>query len=147
MTLAEASEEDEMAGRDSIRYSEAFKLQVISEIESGKFACIEHARLAYGIGGMNTIRKWLEKYARRDLLGRIIRVERPEERDQIKALKARIRDLERAVADSKVQEVLASAYFEIVCEQFGVSDTEGLKKSIAEKLSAGESRSGKGGGK
>ncbi len=130
-----------MAGRDTIRYSEAFKLQVIAEIESGKFDCIEQARMAYGIRGTYTIQRWIRKYGREDLQGRIIRVEKPEERDQIKALKARIRDLERAVADSKVQEVLANAYFEIVCEEFGVRDTEGLKKSIADKLSDGESRS------
>lgn len=130
-----------MAGRDVIRYSEAFKLQVIGELESGKFDCIEQARRAYGIGGTNTIQKWLRKYGKRNLLGRVIRVEKPEERDQIKALKARIRELERAVADSKVQEVLSRAYFEIVCEQYGVDDIEGLKKSIARKLSERESGS------
>lgn len=136
-----------MGRRDTIRYSEAFKLQVIGEIESGKFDCVEQARRAYGIGGMRTIHGWLRKYGRKDLQGRIIRVEKPEQRDQIKALKARIRDLERAVADSKVQEVLANAYFQIVCEQFGVGDIEGLKKSIARKLSDGQSRPGKGSGK
>ena len=120
---------------------------MIWEIESGKFDCIEQARRAYGIGGTSTIHKWLLKYGRRELLGRAIRVEKPEERDQIKALKARIRDLERAVADSKVKEVLANAYFDIVCEQHGVADSEALKKSIAKKLSDEESRPGKGRGK
>jgi len=145
--LLEQVKEEGMGRRDTIRYSEAFKLQVIGEIESGKFDCIEQARMAYGIGGMRTIHGWLRKYGRKDLQGRIIRVEKPEERDQIKALKARIRDLERAVADSKVQEVLASAYFQIVCEQFGVGDIEGLKKSIARKLSAEPPRPGKESGK
>jgi transposase-like protein len=130
-----------MAGRETIRYSEALKLQVIGELESGRFDCIEQARRAYGIGGTNTIQKWLRKYGKRNLLGRIIRVEKPEERDQIKALKARIRELERAVADSKVQEVLSRAYFEIVCEEYGVDDIEGLKKSIARQLSERESGS------
>ena len=130
-----------MVVRDTIRYSEAFKLQVISEIESGKFDCIEQARRAYGIGGKNIIQKWLRKYGKRNLLGKVIRVEKPNERDQIKALKARIRELERAVADSKVQEVLSRAYFEIVCEEYGVEDIEGLKKSIARQLSDEESGS------
>jgi transposase-like protein len=97
---------------------------------------VEHARRAYGIGGTQTVHQWLRKYGRNDLQGRIIRVEKPGERDQIKALKARIRQLESAVADSKVQEVLARAYFEVVCEEFGVEDVEALKKSIAAKLSA-----------
>jgi transposase-like protein len=120
----------------TLRYSEAFKLQVIGQIESGRFECVEHARQAYGIGGTQTVHQWLRKYGRSDLQGRIIRVEKPGERDQIKALKARIRQLESAVADSKVQEVLARAYFEVVCEEFGVEDVEALKKSIAAKLSA-----------
>jgi transposase-like protein len=125
----------------TLRYSEAFKLQVIGQIESGRFECVEHARQAYGIGGTQTVHQWLRKYGRNDLQGRIIRVEKPGERDQIKALKARIRQLEGAVADSKVQEVLARAYFEIVCEEFGVEDVEALKKSIAAKLSAEEGES------
>ena len=136
-----------MGKRVTIRYSEAFKLHVIGEIESGKFDCIEQARIAYGIRGTYTIQRWIRKYGRKDLEGRIIRVEKPQERDQIKALKARIRDLERAVADSKVQEVLSKAYFEIVCEQFGVADVEGLKKSIARKLSAEPPGRGKESGK
>jgi transposase-like protein len=130
-----------MSGRDTIRYSEAFKLQVISELESGKFACPEEARRAYGIGGTNTVHQWLRKYGRNDLRGRVVRVEKPGEKDQIKALKERIRELEKAVADSKVQEVLARAYFDIVCDQYGVADKEALKKNIAAKLSAGERRS------
>lgn len=125
----------------TVRYSEAFKLQVLSELESGKFDCVEQARRAYGIGGMRTIHHWIRKYGREELQGRIIRVEKPEERDRIKALQDRIRELERAVADSKVEEVLAKAYFEIVCEQFGVKDIDALKKSIAGKLSERESGS------
>lgn len=131
-----------MAGRVTMRYSEAFKLQVIAEVESGKFDSLAQARETYGIGGAYTLQRWLRKYGRNDLLGRIVRVEKPQERDQVKALKARIRDLERAVADSKVQEVLSRAYFEIVCEQYGVKDVEALKKSIAAKLSAEEHGSG-----
>jgi len=140
-------EGDGMRERTLIRYSEAFKLQVIGEIESGKFDSIKQAQAAYGIGGACTIRRWMRRYGRRDLESRIVRVETPQERDQIKALKARIRDLERAVADSKVQELLSNAYFEIVCEEFGVSDVDGLKKSIAKRVSAEPPRPPKGCGK
>jgi transposase len=131
----------------AIRYSEAFKLHVIGELGSGKFESVEQAKEAYGIRGSCTIPGWIRKYGRKDLETRIIRVETAQERDQIKALKARIRDLERAVADSKVQEVLANAYFEIVCEQFGVADIDGLKKSIAKELSVEPPKPGKGAGK
>ena len=57
------------------------------------------------------------------------------ELNDIDALKARIAELERAVVDSKVQECLYKAYFDIVCREYGVSDPDGLKKNIDKKLS------------
>jgi transposase len=123
-------------GQEVVRYSEAFKRHVVEELERGVLRSHGEARERYGIGGAETINGWLRRYGRNHLLGRVVRVESVEERDQIKALKARVRDLERAVADAKVQETLAKAYFEIVCEKHGVTDVEALKKSIAAKLSS-----------
>jgi transposase-like protein len=116
-----------------LRYSEAFKLQVLSELESGKLRSQAEAREKYGITGAATVAKWLRKYGKRHLMARIVRVEKPGERDEVKALKGRIRELERALADAKVQEVVHRAYFEIVCEKAGVTDPEALKKSIDER--------------
>jgi hypothetical protein len=45
----------------TLRYSEVFRLQVIAEIGSGKFDCVEHARGAYGIGGVRTLHRWLHE--------------------------------------------------------------------------------------
>jgi hypothetical protein len=42
--------------------------------------------------------------------------------------------LEKALADSKVREVLNQAYLEIVCEKFGITDVEGFKKKVDAKL-------------
>ena len=118
-----------------VRYSEAFKLQVVCELESGKLRNQSEARRKYGIAGDGTVANWLRKYGKRHLMSRIVRVERPEERDQVKHLKDRIRQLERALADSKVQEVLHRSYFELLCEDTGERDPEARKKSIAERLS------------
>ena len=128
---------------ETIRYSGAFKLKVICELESGRLRSVEAARRKYGIGGTMTVQKWLRKYGKNHLLSRVVRVETPQEVDRIKALEARVRDLERAVADSKVQETLARAYFDIACEQFGVCDVPGFKKNIAAKLSGVGESSGK----
>ena len=38
-------------GRSYVRYSEAFKRQVVAEIESGKYATIGEANRVYGIRG------------------------------------------------------------------------------------------------
>ena len=132
-----------MADQETMRYSEAFKLKVIGELESGRLRNVEGARRKYGIGGAMTVQKWLRKYGKNHLLARVVRVETPQEVDRIKVLEARVRDLERAVADSKVQETLSRAYLDIACEEFGVRDVPGFKKNIAAKLSGAGGSSGK----
>ena len=122
-----------MSGR-VVRYSEAFKLQVLSELESGKLASISEARERYGISGRNTVQYWLRKYSRDHLRNRIVRVETPKDRDQVKALKKRIRELEKALADSQVNAVLNEAYYQIVCEEHGIEDPEAFKKKLDTKL-------------
>lgn len=123
-----------MLERRTIRYSEAFKLQIIHELETGKLDCVNHAKERYGIAGSATIPGWLKKYGCQDILPKRVRVEMPDEKDQIKKYKKRIRMLEKALADSKVKEVLGQAYFEIVCEEAGIKDPEALKKKLNKKL-------------
>jgi transposase-like protein len=130
--------EGERMKRDQVRYSEAFKLRVVSELETGRVVSQNEARERYGIGGSSTISKWIRKYGKNDLAAKVIRVETSKDRDAMKALKKRIRELEKAVADAKVQEVLHKAYFEIVCERYGVTDPEELKKKLATTLLGGE---------
>jgi len=130
--------------RDQLRYSEAFKVQVVSELETGRLGSQNEARERYGIGGASTIGKWIRKYGKNHLIGKVVRVETTKDRDRMKALKQRIRELEKAVADAKVQEVLHKAYFEIVCEKYGVTDPEALKKKLGRTLSGGESGLAKG---
>mgnify|MGYP001207741879 CR=1 FL=1 len=124
-----------MCEREFRRYSEAFKLEVVREIESGHFESFEQLREKYGILGSNTISKWLVKYGREHLLPRRVRIEMPEEVDQIRKLKKRIKDLERALVNAQVAKVIDEAYFELVCEQSGITDIEGYKKKIAKMLS------------
>jgi transposase-like protein len=50
--------------KETVTYSEAFKMQVVEEISSGKFATITQAQKAYGIRGMTTIQKWIKKYGK-----------------------------------------------------------------------------------
>ena len=48
--------------------------------------------------------------------------------------------LESALADTKVKEVLNQAYFELICEEYGVEDTEKYKKKAEAKLSGEDER-------
>ena len=127
----------------SVRYSEAFKRQVVSEIEQGKHDSIEGARRAYGIGGWNTLLGWVRKYGREDLLQKRVRIETLKERDELTAARKRIRDLEAAVADAHIDCCLEEAYFLVACERLGV-DPEEFKKKNAMTLSELRKGTGKG---
>ena len=83
-----------------IRYSEAFKQQVVSELEEGRFGSSFEASRAYGITGSHTVQRWVMEYGKSHLLSKVVRVEKQGEPGEIKRLKERVRQLESALADS-----------------------------------------------
>jgi transposase-like protein len=120
------------AGLNSgIRYSEAFKLAVVREVE-GQDLPFEQVRRKYGIRGCNTVQMWVRKYGRGDR-GIRIRVEKPEEINELKRLKERVRRLESALADANIDLALERAYTQLVCERAGL-DVEEFKKKAAGQL-------------
>ncbi len=68
------------------RYSQAFKLQVVTEMESGRFRNMEAANKYYGITGIGTIKRWLNEYGKNHLIPKLVRIETVNEKDQIKEL-------------------------------------------------------------
>ena len=112
--------------KPAVRYSEAFKRQVVHELESAELTFAE-ARLKYGIGGGVTVQSWVRKYGN-GTRGRIIRVETPEQIDPLQQLKRRVRELERALADANIDLVLERQYTRMACERAGIKDVEGFKK-------------------
>ncbi len=120
--------------RTVIRYSEAFKRQVVDELERGKHSSLEAARRAYDIRGMSTVWKWVRKYGREDLLPKCVRIETLDERDELKEARKRIRDLEAAVADAHIDYCLEKGYLQAACDRLGV-DLESFKKKHGMTLS------------
>ena len=117
----------------TIRYSEAFKHQVINEVESG--VTCEQVRKKYGIGGINTIQYWMKRLGKLESLPKVIRVEKPDEKAKLKDLERQIRELKNALAETQVRCVIAESRFEIVCEDQGL-DPEAVKKKLdKERLS------------
>ena len=110
-----------------IRYSEAFKQKVVSELEGGRFGSPHEASRAYGIRGATTVRRWVSEYGKSDLLSKVVRVEKQCEPGEIKRLKERVRKLETALADTHMDWALAESYFEILCERTN-TDVETFKK-------------------
>ena len=120
----------------TVRYSEAFKQEVVRGLAEGKYAGPCAAARAQKIGGSGTVYGWVRKYGRGDLLPRRITVSTMSEEDQSKALKKRVRDLERTLSDTHMKELLGEAYLEIACEQLGVSVEEFKKKAAMARSSA-----------
>jgi len=114
-------------GHTVMRYSEAFKRQVVDELERGKFDSVFRASRAYRIKGSMTVERWVRKYGREELLPKIMRVESLKERDEIKEARKRIKDLEAALADAHIDCCLGNAFLEIACERIG-SSVEDFKK-------------------
>ena len=109
------------------RYSEAFKLQVVSEYESG--ASISNLRLKYGIGGGNTIGQWIEKYAREGYRAKAIRIQKADEFQELKAMKKKIIALESALSESILENRMLKATIEAAEKELRTD----LKKNYAKK--------------
>ena len=118
----------------TIVYSEAFRRQVVGELERGKFGSLEAARRAYGIGGATTVTKWVRKYGHEVLLPKRVRIQSLKERDELVEARKRIRELEAAVADAHIDHCLEKAYLEIACERMG-EEPANFKKKHAMTLS------------
>lgn len=127
-----------------VRYSEAFKRQVVDDMEQGKYRSLHAACRAYGIGGTTTVANWVRRYGSEDMLPKNVRVETMNERDELKEARKRIRELEAAVADAHVDHCLEKAYLHVACERMGVDPAE-FKKKHAMTLSELRRGSRKGG--
>jgi len=119
------------------RYSQAFKLQVIRELEEEKLASAWAAKQRYGVA-YATVRRWLQEYGNDHHIRKALRVQTPDEVDEVKRLKQRIRQLESALADATIDLALERAATEIACERAGIEDVEGFKKKHAGKGPIGE---------
>lgn len=110
----------------AIRYSEAFKMGVVRELETNDLP-FAHMQRKYGISGCSTVQKWVRKYGN-GTRGKVIRVEKPEEISELQRLKQRVRQLEAALADSNIDLAIERAYTKMACERAGIKDVEEFKK-------------------
>jgi transposase len=121
--------------KEVVLYSEAFKLQVVNDIETGKYANCHAAGMAYGIRGVATVHRWLVHYGKSHLLRKVIRVETADERDELKRLTAELRRTKEALADAHLDLLLERAYLRISCRRNGEEDVDAFKKKHAGALS------------
>lgn len=116
--------------RKVIRYSISFKQKVVNEIEQ-EGLMISVAMRRYGIGGAETINKWLKEFGKQHLLNTVIRVEMKGEKDRLQALEKEVQKLKLALADA----YLARDCAEEVIKQAEKIYGEDLKKKFGGKVS------------
>lgn len=131
-----------MKPKTMFRYSEAFKQQVVEDVERGRFASAHEAAHAYGVKGHETVQRWLRQSGRGRLVRRIMRVEKPGEPGELKRLKERVRQLEAALADVYMDRALDQSFFEILCQEQGI-EPEAFKKKHDAEASARRGRKSK----
>lgn len=115
------------------KYSSCFKLKVVNEIECGKLS-INQAREIYDIGGAHTIERWIKNLGKNHLLNKVVRIEMKDERDKLKELKDRVRQLEKLLANKELDNLMNEAFLELLAEDHGVNLEEFKKKVDKERL-------------
>jgi transposase-like protein len=111
-----------------IRYSNAFKLQAVREVEAGEM-CAEAVQRKYVIKGHGTVIRWVRELGS-GKYGKVIRVEKADEVDEAARLRSQLRRAKEALADAHMELVLEQAFLAVACEQLDQS-VEGFKKKHA----------------
>ena len=127
--------------KEVVSYSEAFKRNVVEKVGRGLYASLGEARRKNGIGGKETLVKWIKKYGREDILPKRIRVETMKEIDELKAARKEIKELKAALADAHMDWCISSALLDIACEEMGTT-AEALKKNTPLTLAGVRKRRG-----
>jgi transposase-like protein len=110
------------------RYSEGFKLKILSELSTGKYSKRELSRL-YGLQS-STINEWIKKYDRQDLMNTRIMVENQDEISRIKALQKEIEQLKKLLLKKDLDQLVLDSYLEVAAEKLGYKNVAELKKNL-----------------
>lgn len=113
------------------RYSESFKLKILSELSTGKYNKRQLGRI-YGIQN-STINEWIKKYNRTDLMNTRINVETKDEITRIKALQKEIKQLKEALVKKDLDQLVVDSYLEVASEKLGFKNVDELKKNLSKK--------------
>ena len=113
------------------RYSEGFKLKILTELSTGKYSKSELSRL-YGLR-TSTINNWIKKYERSDLMTTRIMIENQDEISRIKALQKEIEQLKKALIKKDLEQLANDSFLEVAAEKLGYKNVAELKKNLNTK--------------
>jgi len=98
-------------------YTLAFKLEVISLVESGQ-CTYKEAQNRFGIQGRSTVLVWLRKHGTLDWKIPVV-MNSPE--SKIKELEAKLQKLEKELKEERLKREMADTILEVAEEQFGIA--------------------------
>jgi transposase-like protein len=110
-------------------------MQMVRELEAGGINW-DQLRRKYGIGGCGTLQRWVGQYGNGGI-GKMIRVQTPQETNELQQLRQRVRRLEAALADSNIDLALERQYTRLACERAGIQDVAEFKKKAAGRRDTG----------
>lgn len=113
------------------RYSESFKLKILSELSTGKYTKRQLGRI-YGIQN-STMNEWIKKYNRTDLMNTRIIVQDKDEITRIKALQKEIEQLKQILIKKDLDHLVLDSYLEVAAEKLGFKNSDELKKNLSKK--------------
>jgi len=108
-----------------IRYSKAFKLQAVRDVETGEI-CARAVERKYGIKGTGTVTRWVRQLGN-GKFGKIIRVEKADEINEAARVRRQLQLAKEALADAHMELSLEKAFLTVACEQLDQT-VEGFKK-------------------
>lgn len=120
-----------MKTKTYLRYSESFKQEVVRHIQQTGEG-LEKARLRLGIGGKQTIPRWIKKYGDPRLMSTKIVVMKVNEKTEQEQQAARIKELEKALVNLQLKHLEAEAFLAVACDRLG-EDQESFKKKVEEQ--------------
>lgn len=110
------------------RYSESFKLQILSELSTGKYTKRDLGRI-YGITN-STMNVWIKNYDRKDLMNTRVIVETKDEISKLKALQKEVQQLKNLLIKKDMDKLVTDSYLEVAAENMGYKNAEELKKNL-----------------
>jgi transposase-like protein len=108
-----------------IRYSPAFKMQIVREVEAGE-NCAYGVQRKYDIKGSATVMRWVRQLGS-GKYGKILRVEKANEINEAARLRSQLRRAKEALADAHMELALEKAFLLVACERMDQT-VEGFKK-------------------
>lgn len=110
------------------RYSESFKLKILSELSDGIYTKRQLARV-YGINS-STLNEWIKKYDRKDLMNKRIYVESKDEISRLKTLQKEVDQLKKLLVKKDMDKLVSDSYLQVASENLGYKNVEELKKNL-----------------